>query len=175
MTKNAHLGFDGYRPTASLRPSGDHESTNSTSGVRVNRRCPLPSAFMTYSSVETLPSGPRTLSRLVGKAILLPSGDHTTSPSFSGCLLRFRGVLPPPVPTEICWLRWRTVTNRIVRSAGIQPPANSCADGAGATLRWPLPSAFITYSSLLPSRLLVKTIFRPSGDQMPQQSNAGFR
>ena len=44
ITKNAHLGLDGYRWKAIRRLSGDQPSRPSSSRERVSLLCPLPSA-----------------------------------------------------------------------------------------------------------------------------------
>ena len=49
--------------------------------------------------------------------------------------------------------------------AGDQRGWVSRRPAARVRFRRPLPSAFMTWMSLLPSRLLTNAIFRPSGDQ----------
>ena len=52
--------------------------------------------------------------------------------------------------------------------------ANWSADEVSVSRRWSEPSAFITYSSRLPSRVDSKTILDPSGDHDGYESSVGL-
>src|SRR6266545_672553 len=122
----------------------------------------LPSAFVT----STVRLGQSSV------AICVPSGDQAvpslSAPEVIGCGLdpsAFMIQMSPPVEC-VC------STKAIREPSGLQSGSWSFGTGSNVSSVWPLPSAFITQTWLMPVRLLWKTILLPSGDQTGNPSFA---
>ena len=114
---------------------------------------------------EDLPDARGRDQRLTGTAVAVAHGadisacDGDVHPRNRSPLPRHAVLLPvrsgtPSVPREALYF-----------CAGDQTGWVSRRPAARVRFRRPLPSAFMTWMSLLPSRLLTNAIFRPSGDQ----------
>ena len=131
--------------TAMRDPSGDHDGAASVTAFVVRRCCPVPSAFIAYSSA--LPS------RVEMNAIRAPSGDHVGFVFAPPLCERSVGVPPPAGTVKTSEPSSKAIVAPFGENTGLLPVAIAAER--------PLPSALIVLISPAPLR---KTSFVPSGD-----------